>query len=104
MCDREMIPAVIVKRGDGDAGGVLIKINRLDSGCEVLSRVFDGDGNRAWMVVAGGTAASAEQHAQMEKASDSYIEREMDIDPDIWVVEIEDRNGAYVPDGEVIKS
>ncbi len=104
LCDQQTIPAVIIKRGDIDAGGVLLKINRLGTGCTVLARVFDGDGNRVWMVVAGGGAEGSKQHLEMETSSDAYIAREINIDPDLWVVEIEDRDGAYAPDGEIINS
>ncbi len=104
LCDQQNIPAVIIRRGDNDAGGVLLKINTLDAGCMVLARVFDGDGNRVWMVVAGGAGEGPERHREMEASSDAYIEREINIDPDLWVVEIEDRGGAYAPDGEIINS
>lgn len=104
ICDKQNIPAVIIKRGDSDAGGVLLKINTLNVGCRVLARVFDGEGNRVWMVVAGGLAQGLEQHQEMEIKSDTYIERELNIDPDLWVMEIEDSASAYVPDGEIINS
>lgn len=104
ICDTQNIPAVIIKRGDADAGGVLLKINTLNVGCKVLARVFDGDGNRVWMVAAGGAAQGPEQHQEMEKNSDTYIERELNTDPDLWVVEIEDRAGEYAPNGEIINS
>ena len=104
ICDKQNIPAVIIKRGDGDAGGVLLKINTLNVGCKVLARVFDGDGNRVWMVVAGGVAQGPEQHLEMEIKSDTYIERELNIDPDLWVMEIEDSASAYAPDGKIINS
>lgn len=102
LCDQKMIPAVIIKRGDIDAGGVLIKINTLGHGCTVLARVLDGEGNRVWMEVAGGIAQDKDQHLKMEKKSDDYIEREINMDPDIWVMEIEDKNAEYTPDGEII--
>ncbi|MDH5187398.1 MAG: DUF1491 family protein [Rhodospirillaceae bacterium] len=98
ICDSKMIPAAIIKRGDGDAGGVLIKINRINKGCEVVARVLDGDGERVWMVVAGGGAENKQQQIEAEQNSDDYISRELNIDPDLWVIEIEDPKGVYAPD------
>ncbi|MDH5773110.1 MAG: DUF1491 family protein [Rhodospirillaceae bacterium] len=98
ICDKKMIPAAIIKRGDNDAGGVLIKINKMGQGCEVMARVLDGDGERVWMAVAGGGAENAQQHIEAERNSDDYIKRELNIDPDLWVIEIEDSKGEYAPD------
>lgn len=94
LCNQSLLPAVVVRRGDRDAGQVLIKVNRLGRGCELLGRRFSTDGERVWMVVAGGEAAGAEQ------ACDGYIARELDIDTDLWVIEIEDMDGIYRPDGQ----
>lgn len=94
LCDQALLPVVVVRRGDQDAGQVLIKHNRLGRGCEVLARRFTAEGDRVWMVVAGG------DDVHSEKACDDYIAREHDIDPDLWVLEIEDVEGAYKPDGQ----
>jgi len=93
-CNQSLLPAVVVRRGDRDAGQVLIKVNRLGRGCELLGRRFSADGERVWMVVAGGAAADA------ELACDGYVARELDIDTDLWVIEIEDMDGTYRPDGQ----
>jgi len=90
LCDQAFLPCVVAKRGDADAGQILLKMNRLDQGCELLARRYTDDGDRAWTVVVDGD----------EKACDAYVSRESDIDPDLWVLEIEDVNQSYKPDGQ----
>jgi len=89
LCDQAFLPAVIRRKGDPDAGAVLIKLDRLDGTATVLSQVRDADGRRAWMQ-ATGEAPAADAEAE------SYIARELKFDPDIWVVEIEDADGKYL--------
>ena len=91
LCDLAFLPCVVARRGDADAGQVLVKVNRLDRGCELLARRYTDDGGRAWTVVAQG---------EDEAACDAYIAREADMDPDLWVLDIEDPQGKYRPDGE----
>lgn len=90
LCDQAFLPCVVAKRGDADAGQVLLKMDRRADGWELLARRFDVDGKRVWMVVAEGDEATV----------DAYISREADIDPDLWVVEIEDPACKYLPDGQ----
>ncbi len=94
LCDQMLLPAVVVRRGDEDAGQVLIKHNRLGRGCHLLGRRYNVDGERIWTEVAGG------ENREAERECDAYIERELDIDPDLWLVEIEDTEGVYKPDGQ----
>jgi len=90
LCDLNLLPAVVARRGDADAGQVLVKVVKSRADCELLAlRFADGD-RRAWTVVASGG----------EGDCDAYIAREADIDPDLWVLEIEDPAGRYKPDGE----
>ena len=90
-CDVEFIPAVVVRKGDPDAGAVLIKLNRLDGTCLVLGRVYTDDGARAWMRVTG-------ENPVPERDADAYIERQAEFDSDLWVLEIEDASDKYRPD------
>lgn len=94
-CDINFLPAVISRRGDGDAGQVLIKCNRLNGRFEVFARTSTIDGAPAWRRVTGANPVD-EEEARM------VIEREVNFDPDIWVLEIEDRDEKYELDGPVI--
>jgi hypothetical protein len=80
--------AMVVRRGDATSGVVLVKVNRLDRTATVYTPARAGDGSLIWLA-ATGTAAAAEPDA------DAYIERQRKFDPDLWVVEIEDREGRH---------
>jgi hypothetical protein len=85
-CTVQAIPAVVVAKGDEDAGDILIKLNRGAAGCEVFTRVRDGAGEPAWM-----RATGAEPVA--EEKADAYISKRRNVDSDLWVLEVEDRLG-----------
>jgi len=79
--------AVVARKGDPRAGAVLVKVlNRSTGEARLLSEATRGDGERVWME----PAASRE-----EPDLDRYIERAVRIDPDVWVVEIEDKEGRH---------
>ena len=89
------VVATLVRRGDADAGTVLLKISRLDGTASVLSQTVAVDGNRAWM---RGTGAAPVVDAEAE----AYIQRQRKRDPDLWVIEIEDRRGLFAPDEPMV--
>lgn len=74
-------PGVVVRRGDSDAGGVLVKLYA-KSGCVVLSRFRDPTGELAWLRATGAVPVT-------EEVADAYIARQIKIDPDLWVLEFE---------------
>lgn len=79
--------AVVVRKGDPRAGAVLVKVlNRTDGTARLYSEATRGDGERVWM---------QPQASEQEPDLDRYIERAVRIDPDVWVVEIEDREGRH---------
>ena len=95
LCDRAFIPATVVRRGDPDAGTVLLKVNRFEAGVTVFTQASTLDGEPAWSRGTGPKPVT-------EPEADAYIARHVDRDPDVWVVEIEDRKGTYVVDGKIV--
>lgn len=85
-CAVDAVPAMVVRRGDGGAGALAIRINRLNGTGSILIQARDGEGQLGWLNATGSDpVADAECEAYLAKA----IAR----DPDIWIVEIEDRKG-----------
>jgi hypothetical protein len=94
-CSSEGIPAMLVRRGAAQGGTVLLKINQIEAGCRVLTQVRDLDGQLGWLpALAGQLVAEAD--------ADSYIARAVTRDPDLWVVEIEDRQGRHPFEGKIL--
>jgi hypothetical protein len=91
-CNSDAIPAVVSRRGDPDAGSILLKIARRD-GVSVYAQASGRDGEAGWVRGAGPIA---------EADADAYIARQAKRDPDLWVVEIEDPAGRYSLDGKVL--
>lgn len=83
------VPAFVVQRGDATAGAVLIKLNTLDGTACCYQRSFDlMTGERKWMVLTEGKEAEV----------DASIAKQCSFDPDLWVIEVEDREGRHLLD------
>jgi hypothetical protein len=83
------IPAFVVAKGDPTAGAVLVKQNTLDGRSCVFQRSFDlMTGERAWITLTEGDEAEV----------DAAIARQRGFDRDLWVIEVEDRDGRHLLD------
>ena len=81
------IPAFVVRRGDASAGAVLVKLATLDGRASIYQRsVVPATGGRIWMTLTEGSEAEV----------DAAIDRQTGRDPDLWVIEIEDRQGRHL--------
>ena len=70
-------PGMVLRRGDPDAGGVLVVL-RGPAGAMVLSQLRTGEGEAAWMRATGPVP---------ETEADAYVARQVGFDPDLWVLE-----------------
>jgi hypothetical protein len=78
------IPAYVTAKGDPEAGAVVVKVALLDGTAQAWERRSDlMTGARAWMLFAEG----------QEPRVDAQLARARRNDPDLWIVEVEDRQG-----------
>jgi hypothetical protein len=85
----ENIPAYVLRRGDPTAGAVLVKLSLLDGTARAYQRSLDPmTGARHWMLLAEGPEAEV----------DATLERQRGFDPDLWIVEVESRDGRSLLD------
>lgn len=85
----QAIPAFVVAHGDDTAGAVLVKLNTLDGKAAAFQREFDlALDDRRWVELAKGD----------ERDVDAAIARQRGFDPDLWVIEVEDRQGRHLLD------
>jgi hypothetical protein len=83
------IPAFVVAHGDDTGGAVLVKLATLDGQAVVFQRSFDlMSGERQWVELSKGA----------ERDVDEAIARQRGFDPDLWVIEVEDRQGRHLLD------
>lgn len=79
--------AVVVKRGDARAGTVLVKAyDTANRAARLFTEALGPDGERLWIQPV---------KSELESELDAYIDRQRGYDPDLWVVEIEDRQGRH---------
>jgi hypothetical protein len=91
---REGVPITIIRHGHNASGAIILKINRLDGTARVLTQVRYDD-ELVWSPV-------SRTDPMDEPAADAYLARQADIDPDSWLVEIEDRQGRHWFPGRVM--
>ncbi len=83
------IPAFVVAKGDTTAGAVLVKSNTLDGRATLFQREMNlENGGRHW----------ARLLCDAETEVDASLARQQSIDPDLWVIEVEDRAGRTLLD------
>ncbi|MGD9669984.1 MAG: DUF1491 family protein [Hyphomicrobiaceae bacterium] len=89
-CSVQGAHAVVVRHGDDDAGAIYIKIARLDGTARIFGPApagLDGAaGERRWV-------AMTRQSQLPERDVDQMLMREAEFDPDLWIIEVEDREG-----------
>lgn len=83
------IPAFVTAHGDDTAGVVWVKLNTLDGQATLYARRYD-------------FMADVTRWEEMQRADDGTVEQRLFVeksrDPDLWVIEVEDRAGRHMLD------
>jgi len=96
-CHIEGAFAAVRRRGADEAGAVFIKINRLDGTADLYGpapqTAFDHarPADRAF-------SSCFKAQPVAEGDAESYLTREIRFDPDIWIIEVEERTGRHFLD------
>ena len=101
-CDIEGAFAAVRRRGAEEAGAIFIKLNRLDGTGTLYGpapqTMFDEarPAGRLFTALAGAQAPAPE--ADIE----ARLGKELKFDPDVWIVELEDRQGRQFLDDALV--
>jgi hypothetical protein len=84
------------KRGAAEAGAIFVKIDRLDGTCVLYgpapqTELAEAGIDRMWQRLHKDEAITAPE-------AEERLRREMKFDPDIWIVEVDDRAGRHFLD------
>ena len=76
----------VARKGDPDAGAVLVKLLLPEGLARLFTPIRDFQGGRVWSQPLGSEPV-------LERDADAYAGRRIERDPDLWVVEIDDPHG-----------
>jgi hypothetical protein len=94
-CQHDGAMAVLVRRGDADAGAIYVKVSRLDGTAMLFgpapAGLDEAREDRRWQPCIESVSTS-------EQEADAYLARQAEFDPDIWIISVEDRDGRHFLD------
>ena len=90
----QAVPITVLRRGDPSSGTLILKINLLNGTARVLIEARFNDA-RVW-------TPATPTDPMHEKDADAYLARQHDVDPDAWLIEIEDKKGRIWFPGKTV--
>lgn len=90
-CNANGLFAALARRGAEEAGSIYVRIDLLNGTGALFGPApgpaYDERGERRWVKLIAGTPGS---HGRI----DDYLGRVKSVDPDIWIIDIDDRHGT----------
>lgn len=97
-CQGEGVFGVVARHGAEEAGAIFLRINRLDGTCDLYGpapqSLSEDEADEGW----GGRCFEPLLMGCLEAEADERIARERNFDSDLWLVEIDDRQGRLFMD------
>jgi hypothetical protein len=96
-CNVEGVFAAVRRRGAEDAGAIFIKVNRLDGTADVYGPApqsafaEEHPADRAF-------SPAVKTMPAPDADAEAYLARQVRFDPDVWIIETEDRAGRHFLD------
>ncbi len=84
--------AVVRRRGAEEAGAIFVKIDRLDGTSDLFGPAPQTEFDDARPIDRAFMASLRDQPKPNDEV-ETYLGRQIKFDPDIWIVEVEDKNG-----------
>ena len=82
--DSHAVPFFLMKKGDAQAGAILIRVSDLCGSSKIFEQVADVDGKRKWAELASGIDAEIEE----------VLKKQRTFDTDVWILEVEEFKGV----------
>jgi len=86
--------AFVVRSGAEEAGSIILKVAKLDGTVLVLNQARNAKGELVWAQPLGGWTGEAR--------AGEWCDKQVKFDPDLWIVEIEDREGRAFVDEPIV--
>jgi hypothetical protein len=86
--------AFVLRSGAEEAGAVILKIAKLDGTVLVLNQARNAKGELVW--------ARPLRDFVSEARATEWCDKQVKFDPDLWIVEIEDRKGRAFVDEAIV--
>ena len=96
-CQIEGAAAVLRRRGAEEAGAIFIKVSRLDGNADLYGPAPQSAFDEARPMDRAFTPALGAE-PKPEADIEAYLAKQIRFDPDLWIVEVEDRGGRHFLD------
>jgi hypothetical protein len=96
-CNVEGVFAAVRRRGADEAGAIFIKVNRLDGTADIYGPAPQTAFEEEHPVDRAFSPALKRMPAA-EAETEAYLARQISFDPDVWIIETEDRAGRHFLD------
>jgi hypothetical protein len=86
--------AFVVRSGAEEAGSIILRVAKLDGTVLVLNQARNAKGELVWAQALGGWTG--------ETRAAEWSDKQVKFDPDLWIIEIEDREGRAFVDEQIV--
>ncbi|HEX4270479.1 MAG TPA: DUF1491 family protein [Rhizomicrobium sp.] len=86
--------AFVIRGGAEEAGSIILKVAKLNGSVLVLNQARNAKGELIWAQALGGWTGEAR--------ATEWCDKQIKFDPDVWIVEIEDREGRAFVDEAIV--